>query len=65
MRGGKTNTLKEKPKVIHSVALVLAFLSAEDENQKLKDLSLADYGCLPERILLLVRTKSINENLIN
>ena len=65
MRGGKTNTLKEKPKVTHSVALVLAFLSAENENQKLEDLSLADYGCLPKRLLLLVRTKSINENLIN
>ena len=65
MRGGKTNTLKEKPKVTHSVALVLAFLSAENENRQLEDLSLADYGCLPERILLLVRTKSINENLIN
>ena len=65
MRGGKTTTLKEKPKVTHSVALVLAFLSAENENRKLEDLSLADYGYLPERLLLLVRTKSINENLIN
>ena len=41
---GKINILKEKPKVTHSVALVLAFLSAENENQKFEDLSLADYA---------------------
>ena len=52
LRGGKTNILKEKPKLTYSVALVLAFLSAN-----LEDLSLADYDCLPERLLLLVRTK--------
>ena len=57
MRGGKTNILKEKPKLTYSVALVLAFLSAENENRQLEDLSLADYDCLPERLLLLVRTK--------
>ena len=30
-KGKKTNILKEKPKVAYSVALVLAFLSAESE----------------------------------
>ena len=44
------------------MALVLAFLSAENENRQLEDLSLADIGRLPERLLLSVRTKSINEN---
>ena len=55
--------LKEKPKVLYSVALVLAFLSAE--NRQLEDLPLADFGRLPERLLLSVRTKSINENFVN
>ena len=64
-KGKKTNILKEKPKVAYSVALVLAFLSAENENRQLEDLSLADIGRLPERLLLSVRTKSINENFVN
>ena len=57
--------LKEKPKVAYSVALVLAFLSAENENRQLEDLPLADFGRLPERLLLLVRTKTISENFVN
>ena len=61
----KTNILKEKPKVACSVALVLAFLSAESENRQLEDLPLADFGRLPERLLLSVRTKAINENFLN
>ena len=56
---------KEKPKVVYSVALVLTFLSAENENRQLEDLPLADFGRLPERLLLSVRTKSINENFVN
>ena len=64
-KGKKTNLLKEKPKVAYSVALMLAFLSAENENRQLEDLPLADSGCLPERLLLSVRTKSINQNFVN
>ena len=45
--------------------MVPAFLSAENENRQLGDLPLADFGCLPERLLLSVRTKSINENYVN
>ena len=45
-KGKKTNILKEKLKVTYSVALVLAFRSAENENQQLEDLSLADFGHL-------------------
>ena len=52
----KTNILKEKPKVTYSVALVLAFISAENENRQLEDLPLADFGRLPERLFLSVRT---------
>ena len=52
--------LEEKPKVTYSVALVLAFLSAENENRQLEDLLLADFGRLAERLLLSVRKKSIN-----
>ena len=64
-KGKKTNLLKEKPKVAYSVALMLAFISAENENRQLEDLPLADFGCLPERLLLSVRTKSINRNFVN
>ena len=64
-KGKKTTILKEQPKVAYSVALVLAFLSAENENRQLKDLPLADFGRLPERLLLLARTKSINDNFVN
>ena len=55
--------LKEKPKVLYSKALVLAFLSAE--NRQLEDLPLADFGRLPERLLLSARTKSINQSFVN
>ena len=57
--------VKDKPKVEYSMALALAFLTAENENRQLEDLPLADFGRLPERILLSVRTKSINENFVN
>ena len=53
-KGKETNTLKEKPKVAYSVALVLAFLSAENENRQVEDLPLGDFGLLPERLLLSV-----------
>ena len=53
-KGKKTNTLKEKPKVAYSVALALAFLSAENENRQVEDLPLGDFGLLPERLLLSV-----------
>ena len=65
LEGRKTKIQKEKPKVTYSVALVLAFFSAENENRKLEDLPLDDFGLLPERLLLSVRKKSINENFVN
>ena len=43
----------------------LAFLSAENENRQLEDLRPVDFGPLPERLLLSVRTKSINDNFVN
>ena len=64
-KGRKTNIVKEKPKVAYSVALVLAFLTSENENRQLEDLPLADFGRLPERLLLPVRTESINKNFVN
>ena len=60
---GKTNTQKQKPKVTYSMALLLTFFAAENENRQPEDLPLTDFGRLPERLLLSVRTKSINENL--
>ena len=64
LEGEKTNIQKEKPKVPYSVALVLAFFAVENENRQLEDLALADFGRLPERLLLSIRTKSINENFV-
>ena len=65
LEGEKTNILKEKRKVTYSVTLMLAFLAAENENRQLEDLPRADFARLPERLLLSVRKKSINENFIN
>ena len=47
------------------MALALAFLSAENENRQPEDLPLADFGRLPERLLLSVRIKPISENFGN
>ena len=64
LRGKETKLVrKEKPKVTKSVALVRAFLAAENENRQLEDLPQADFGRVPERFLLSVRTKSITEYL--
>ena len=65
LEGEENNILKEKPKVKYSAALVLTFLSAENENRQLEDLPLADFGHLPDRLLLSIRTNSINENFEN
>ena len=40
---------------MYSVALVLGYLLAENKNEQLKDLLLADFGRLPERLFLSVR----------
>ena len=56
--GKKTKTRKEKPKVMYSFALVMAFLAAE--NRQPEDLPQAAFSCGPERFLLSVRTGSKN-----
>ena len=43
----------------------IIFLSAEDENRQLENLPLADFGRLPEKLLLSLKIKSINENFVN
>ena len=50
---------------MYSVALVLGYLLAENKNGQLKDLLLADFGRLPERLFLSVRIKAIKENFVN
>ena len=55
---------KEKPRVSYSVALIMALLTAISENRQLKDLPRADFGRVPEKFLLTVRTKSVNENFV-
>ena len=42
----------------------MAFLAAENKNHQLEDSQQADFGCVPERFLLSVRTKSITENFV-
>ena len=42
LKGKKTSIRKEKPKVTHSMALMIAFLEAESGNRLLEDLSQAD-----------------------
>ena len=53
----ETKIRKEKPKVTYTVALVMAFLAAENENRLLESLLQADCGLTSERFLLSVRTK--------
>ena len=48
----ETKIRKEKPKVTYTVALVMAFLAAENENRLLEDLLQADFGLTSERFLL-------------
>ena len=61
-RGRKPKCEKKKPKATYSVALVMAFLAAENENRQLEDLPQADFGRVPERFLLTVRSNSITDN---
>ena len=56
---------KGKPKVMYSMALVMAFLAAEDENRQLEALPQANFARVSERFLLLVRKKSVNKNFVN
>ena len=63
-KGGKTKIPKEKLRVSYSVALIMALLKAMSENRQLKDLPQAEFGRVPEKFLLTVRTKSLNENFV-
>ena len=61
---------KEKLKIANSVALVLAFLVADNENRPLQDLQQAEFGrkkdfLAVKRFLLSARKKSITENFVN
>ena len=52
-----------KQKVTYSVAWVMAFFAAETEkNRKLEDLPQADFGRVPWRFLMSIRTNWITEN---
>ena len=51
-----------KPKFPYSVALVMAFVAAVNENRQLEDFPQADFGRYRKYFFLSVRTKSINEN---
>ena len=61
LEGEENQNTKEKPKVMCSVALVKAFLTAENKNLQLEDLSQADFSHVPERFPLSVRTNSITD----
>ena len=53
---GNQNT-KRKTKIMYSVALTMTYLAAENENQKLKDLSQNDFVCVPKNILSIAEEK--------
>ena len=61
LKGEENKYRKEKPKVTYSVALVMAFLAAENENRQLAPV---DFGRVPKRFLLSVRCNSITENFV-
>ena len=56
--------MKIKLKVTYSVALVMAFLMAENKIRELKDLPQADFRGVPERFLLSLRTNAITDNFV-
>ena len=57
---GRKPKYQKKPRVTYSAALVMEILAAENKNRQLQDLPEADFGCLPGRFLLSV--KSIPDN---
>ena len=50
---------------MYLVALTMAFLAAENENRQLEDFPKADFGRLPNRLPLSVRTNSLNKNFVH
>ena len=42
----------------------MVFLAPKDENRQLEDLPQANFGRVPERFLLSVRTNSLTENFV-
>ena len=64
LKGKKTKIWKEKLKIMYLLASEMAFLTPENKSQQLEDLPQADFGCVLERFLLSVRTKSITENCV-
>ena len=56
---------ERKPKGTHSVALVMEFLAAENENRQLEDWPQADFGHVSEIFPLSVKTKSITGNFVH
>lgn len=62
MEENKNKKRKKRNKFTYSLALVplvVAFFAAEKKNGELEDLPRADFGRVPERLLLSVRTKAI------
>ena len=56
--------MESKTKIMYLLASEMAFLTPENKSQQLEDLPQADFGCVPERFLLSVRTKSVIENCV-
>ena len=63
-KGKKTKIWKVKLKITYSLPLEMAFLTPENKSQQLEGFPQADFGCVPQRFLLSVRTKSITENCV-
>ena len=63
MEEGEENQNMER-KTKATEALVMAFLAYKNKHQQLEDLLQADFGHVPERFLLSVRTKSMTKNFV-
>ena len=64
LKKGKKTTERKTESYSNSVALVMAFLEAENENRQLKDFPQADFDRIPERFLLSVGTNSITDSFV-
>ena len=62
VEGGENQYTKRKTEIYVFSGFGVSISFAWNENRQLEDLPLADFGRLPERLLLSVRTKSITEN---
>ena len=57
---GKNKNMKTKTESY----VFRGFLAAENENRQLKDLPQVDFGSVPERFLMSLRTNAVTDNFV-